>query len=53
MRFMKATLMQVRGLIKESDGKALQNPSMQAEGRRLRDAGRAMHLQRADQRHSR
>ncbi|MFE5628752.1 hypothetical protein [Streptomyces sp. NPDC056470] len=52
MGIMKATLMQVRGLIKESDGKALQNPSLQAEGRRLRDAGRSMHLQRG-QRHSR
>ncbi|MFF9909029.1 hypothetical protein [Streptomyces sp. NPDC013457] len=40
MGIAKAAYLQVRGLMKESDGKALQNPALQAEGRRMRDAGR-------------
>lgn len=41
MGIVKAAYIQVRGLMKESDGKALQNPSLRAEGRRLQEAGRA------------
>ncbi|MCB8900991.1 MULTISPECIES: hypothetical protein [unclassified Streptomyces] len=46
MGVVKAAYMQVRGLMKESDGKALRNPSLRAEGRRMRDAGRAAREQR-------
>ncbi|MGW6393247.1 hypothetical protein ACWFR1_22660 [Streptomyces sp. NPDC055103] len=32
---MKAAFTRIRGLMKESDGIALQNPALKAEGRRL------------------
>lgn len=41
MGVVRAAYLQVRGLMKESDGKALQNPSLRAEGRLMRDAGRS------------
>lgn len=41
MGIVKATLTRVRGLMKESDGKALQNPELRAEGRGLQEEGRA------------
>lgn len=41
MGVVRAAYRQVRGLMKESDGKALQNSALRAEGRRMRDEGRA------------
>ncbi|MET7756127.1 hypothetical protein ABZT27_15640 [Streptomyces sp. NPDC005389] len=41
MGVVKAAYMQVRGLMKESEGKALQDPSLRDEGRRMRDEGRS------------
>ncbi|MEV4943130.1 hypothetical protein [Streptomyces zaomyceticus] len=41
MGVVKAVYRQVRGLMKESDGKALQNSVLRDEGRRMRDEGRA------------
>ncbi|MFF9063830.1 hypothetical protein ACF09E_00590 [Streptomyces sp. NPDC014891] len=41
MGIVKAALTRISGLMKESDGKALQNPDLRAEGRRLREDGKA------------
>ncbi|MFF8510751.1 hypothetical protein ACF064_21935 [Streptomyces sp. NPDC015492] len=41
MHVVRAAYQQVRGLMKESDGKALQNAALRAEGRRMRDEARA------------
>ncbi|MFE6818626.1 hypothetical protein [Streptomyces sp. NPDC057677] len=40
MHVVRATYLQVRGLMKESEGKALRDSAMRAEGRRMRDEAR-------------
>ncbi|MFF8510655.1 hypothetical protein ACF064_21455 [Streptomyces sp. NPDC015492] len=41
MGIVKTALTRISGLMKESDGKALQNPDLRAEGRRLQEDGKA------------
>ncbi|MEK9522821.1 hypothetical protein ACIOMM_09175 [Streptomyces sp. NPDC087908] len=41
MGIVKAALTRITGLMKESDGKVLQDPDLRAEGRRLQEDGRA------------
>lgn len=46
MRVVRATYLQVRGLMKESEGKALRDSAMRAEGRRMRDEARQVREER-------
>ncbi|WP_395365058.1 hypothetical protein ACHGLA_30310 [Streptomyces sp. YH02] len=46
MSILKDTLKRVRGMMKESDGKVLQNPAERAEGRRMQEEARGASTER-------